>query len=127
MFADHGDDRKDADITEQAIRRLVHAFYARVRQDPAIGPLFNRQIDDWPAHLDTLSAFWSSVMLSTGRYKGTPMAAHMRLPIEPVFFEHWLALWGRTATDLFTPETAARFIGKAERIAESLKLGLSLR
>jgi hemoglobin len=42
-----------------------------VRTDALLGPVFNRAIQDWDAHLDKLPAFWSSVTLMTGRYKGT--------------------------------------------------------
>lgn len=66
-------------------------------------------------------------MLTSGRYKGNPMAAHMRHPIEPAFFETWLGLWRETAYEVFAPELAAQFVMKAERIAESLKLGLFFR
>lgn len=66
-------------------------------------------------------------MLTSGRYKGNPMAAHMRQPIEPVFFERWLTLWTGTASKVFAPDLAAQFCPKAERITESLKLGLFFR
>jgi len=55
------------------------------------------------------------------------MAAHLKLPIEPQFFERWLALWRETATELFAPDLALQFKAKAERIAESLKLALFYR
>ena len=111
-------------ITEDGIAALVEAFYARVRQDPELGPVFEAAVHDWPAHLATLSDFWSSVMLSSGRYHGRPMQAHARLPIRPEMFDRWLALWGQTAGELFAPEAAALFRSKAARIAESLKYGL---
>jgi hemoglobin len=38
----------DAGITEAMIRDLVHAFYARVRRDPLIGPIFNAAVEDCP-------------------------------------------------------------------------------
>jgi hemoglobin len=115
------------EITETAIAELVARFYAKVRRDPLIGPVFNDAVEDWDAHLRTLNAFWSSVMLTSGRYKGNPMAAHLKLPIEPVFFERWLALWRETVAELFAPGPAAQFAAKAERIAESLKLALFYR
>ena len=43
-----------------------------------LGPIFNNAIADWPEHLEKLTAFWSSVMLTSGRYKGNPMAAHLK-------------------------------------------------
>jgi len=89
------------DITEPAIAVLVDRFYAKVRQDTVIGPVFNQAVSDWDEHLRTLCAFWSSVMLTSGRYKGNPMAVHMRQPLEPAFFSHWLDLWRQTAGEIF--------------------------
>jgi len=116
-----------SDITEPAIAALVDRFYAKARRDPLIGPVFNDAVGDWDEHLGKLCDFWSSVVLTTGRYKGNPMAAHMKLPIEPHFFARWLALWQETAGEVFAPEPAAAFRDKAGRIAESLKLGLFYR
>lgn len=115
-------------MTEADLARLVDGFYERVRQDDRIGPLFNQAVHDWPEHLERLRAFWSSVMLTTGRYKGNPMAAHLRhaAAIEPAMFDRWLELWRETASDMLGEEAGA-LIEKAERIAESLKLGLFFR
>lgn len=64
--------------TEAAIVRLVDAFYGKMKGNPALGPIFDEAIgaEGWPMHLAKMYAFWSSVMLATGRYKGNPMAAH---------------------------------------------------
>lgn len=56
-------------LDEEALALLVARFYAQVRCDDLIGPLFNQAIHDWPAHTNRLTAFWSSVMLASGRYK----------------------------------------------------------
>jgi hemoglobin len=114
-------------ITEAAIAALVDRFYGKARRDPVIGPVFNSAIADWDEHLAKLRDFWSSVMLTTGRYKGNPMVAHFRQPIEPGFFDRWLALWRETAAELFPPLLAAQFVSRAERIGESLKLALFYR
>jgi hemoglobin len=113
-------------ISEADLALLVDRFYARVRRDGLIGPLFNAAIHDWPEHLERLSAFWSSVMLTSGRYKGSPMAAHMRHAgqIRPEMFSRWLELWRETARDTLAPDAAEAVSAKAERIAESLQLGL---
>ena len=118
---------RSADITEPAIAALVARFYTKARRNSLIGPVFDNAVEDWDEHLRTLNAFWSSVMLTSGRYKGNPMAAHLKLPIEPPFFERWLALWRETAAELFEPDPAARFAEKAVRISESLKLALFYR
>jgi len=117
----------EAGITEEMIRDLVHTFYARVRRDPLIGPIFNARIEDWPAHLDKLCAFWSSVTLMTGRYKDTPMKAHAELPdIAAAHFERWLALFQATAIRTCPPDAAQMFIDRANRIGASLQLGIVL-
>lgn len=83
-------------------RELVDVFYARVRADPVLGPIFNEAIGErWDAHLGKLSDFWSSVMLMTGRYKGAPMVVHAALPrAEPEHFRRWLDLFGQTAGEV---------------------------
>ena len=113
-------------ITEQSLKLLVDTFYARVREDDLIGPVFNGAIEDWPDHLDRLQAFWSSVMLTTGRYKGRPLPAHIKhgSAINPASFERWLGLWRETTNELMDSESAAAMQEKAERIAESLMLGI---
>jgi hemoglobin len=117
-------------VTQSQIVSLVDAFYAKVRRDEVLAPIFERAIapDAWPVHLAKMYDFWSSVMLTTGRYKGNPLAVHMRLDgIEPSMFARWLALFRATAEELLPAELAASFREKSERIAESLKLGLFYR
>jgi hemoglobin len=72
--------------------------------------------------------FWSSVMLTSGRYKGNPVAIHLRVEgIEPQLFARWLALFDETCRELFDDDVADAFRTKAVRIAESLKLALFYR
>jgi hemoglobin len=113
-------------ITEESLRSLVALFYERVRSDPLIGPVFNGAISDWPEHLDRLQAFWSSVMLTSGRYKGRPLPAHIRHAdaIDDRAFARWLALWKNSTDELLDPPSAAALQEKAARIAESLSLGI---
>ena len=119
-----------AEVTEATIQSLVDAFYARVRRDPTLEPIFAAAIadDDWPEHLSKMYAFWSSVMLTSGRYKGDPVGTHRKLAgIEPPLFGNWLDLFEATAAELFVPEIAESFAVRARRIAESLKLALFFR
>ncbi|HEY0595996.1 MAG TPA: group III truncated hemoglobin, partial [Sphingopyxis sp.] len=90
---------------------------------------FNAAVDDWPGHLEKLIAFWSSVMLTTGRYKGSPVAEHLkhRQAITPAMFDRWLAIWADTTNELLAPAVAAALQAKAVRIAESLQLALFFR
>lgn len=118
-----------ANISEAELRRLIPAFYARVREDARLGPIFNDAIDDWPEHLEKLGAFWSSVMLTSGRYKGQPVPAHRKhqARITPELFDRWLGLWKQTTDELMAPHAAAALQDKAARIAESLQLAMFFR
>ncbi len=116
-------------VSEDQIARLISGFYARVRDDALIGPVFDNAIGDWEHHLGKLVDFWSSVMLTSGRYKGNPMAAHVKhLPtITPPMFDRWLMLWADVTGEMLPAATAAALQKKAARIAESLKLALYFR
>ncbi|MGC8534616.1 MAG: group III truncated hemoglobin [Rhizomicrobium sp.] len=114
--------------SEEQIRALVHGFYAKIRNDTELGPIFNAAIADWDPHLEKMCAFWSSVMRMSGRYHGNPMAAHLRLKrVEAAHFGRWLSLFDATAGELFQPHLAAAFTGRAQTIARSLELGMFYR
>ncbi len=73
--------------------------------------IFARAIPgDWGPHLATMRSFWSSVMLTSGRYKETrwPCTGGWK-GFEPRLFERWLALFGETCGELFEEEVAAAF------------------
>jgi hemoglobin len=112
-------------ITEAEIDTLVDAFYARVREDATIGPIFNQQIEDWPAHLALLKSFWASVLLGAGTFRGNPMEKHMMLPLEPEHFQVWLALFRETASEVLRPEGAELVTRRAERIAENFQAAMA--
>lgn len=125
-----------AGVTEQMVHDMVHGFYARIRADEMLGPIFNGAIADdrWPTHLANMVDFWSSVLLMTGRYSGRPMAAHLLLDarhgeqgmprLDQPHFDRWLALFRATAADLCPPAAAALFAQRAEKIAQSFVMGL---
>jgi hemoglobin len=113
-------------IDEAMIERVIRGFYARVVKDEVIGPIFNARIVNWEPHLQTMFAFWSSVLLMTGRYHGQPMPKHLPLPIDGRHFDRWLALFGETARELCPPAAAAVFVDRARRIGESLELGIAM-
>jgi hemoglobin len=120
-------------VTEEMIHAVVHGFYGRIRQDPALGPIFKRAIaeDAWPAHLQKMCDFWSSVMLMSGRFHGAPMPAHLRLKgqdgegLNGRHFARWLHLFSETVAELCPPEAQALFEQKSQMIAQSLQLGIA--
>jgi hemoglobin len=112
-------------ITETEIASLVYSFYAKVRKDPEIGPIFNHAVQNWDAHLALLKDFWSTVLLTSGRYKGNPLLAHFRLPIEGEHFARWLALFAETANEVMSPSHAELVVRKANLISTNIKRVMS--
>lgn len=112
-------------VDEAMIGRLVQGFYALARRDHVLGPIFEAGVKDWPTHLERMTAFWSSVMLMSGRYHGQPMTAHAPLPIDAEHFDRWLAHFEQAARAICREPAADAFIERARRIAESLELGIA--
>ncbi|UJQ94684.1 group III truncated hemoglobin [Mariluticola halotolerans] len=107
--------------SEAQIAQLVREFYARVREDARLGPIFAQALgDDWEPHLLTMIDFWSSLMLRTGRYSGRPMQKHLALKtVRPDDFKIWLKLFNETAVSIGGPDFAKAFMERAERVAAS--------
>jgi hemoglobin len=114
-------------IDEGQISNLVDRFYAKVRVDPEIGPVFQNAVHNWDAHLALLKDFWSTVLLTTGRYKGNPLLAHFPLPIGEKHFARWLALFTETAHEEMAAPQAALVARKAELIAANMKRVLATK
>ena len=117
-------------LDEAMIRAVVDEFYARARRDDVIGPVFNRVIADaeWPAHLDKITDFWSSMLLGTGRYSGRPMPRHMAIPeLADAHFMRWLRLFRETVEEICPPDIAALFVERSERIGNSFRMNISMR
>lgn len=114
------------DISEALIERIVRGFYAKIRTDDELGPIFESVVQgNWEPHLLKMMDFWASVMLKTHRYNGRPMPKHMALSqVRPAHFDRWLELFRENAQEVCTDEIAKRFIERAELIAESFKLGM---
>lgn len=113
--------------TEADIVRLVHAFYGEIRQDAALGPIFDTHISDWDRHLSKMVDFWSSILLRTARFQGTPMPRHVALPdLNADLFRQWLTLFRATAATQPNQAMARQACAMAERIAQSLWMGYQL-
>lgn len=116
------------EINEEAVAVLVNTFYGKIRKDAELGPVFEAAIREeaWPVHLKTMCDFWSSVILKTGRYQGSPFLKHRALPVFPAsLFDRWLVLFEETAAEIFeTQKLSLPFVTAAHNIARSLKYGL---
>ena len=116
----HGDADPAAVCSEDEVIALVHRFYARVRQDALLGPIFERHIRDWDAHLANLVDFWSATLRGTRRFRGAPMSKHLALPgLSQELFGQWLRLFRQVTATLGNPAMQAQADDMAERIAET--------
>jgi len=109
----------------ETISELVHAFYASVRADEVLGPIFERHIaeEEWPAHLEKLTDFWEMNLLGTAKFRGSPTKKHVEVDqamdqqLEQFHFGRWLQLWFATIDDRFEGELAFQAKEHARKMA----------
>jgi hemoglobin len=87
---------------------------------------FNQRVTDWEDHMMRLCAFWSSVLLASGAYGGSPMQKHVKLPVDGRHFDLWLRLFYQTLQEVCPPDAARLFMERALRIAESLEMAIAV-
>ncbi len=113
--------------TEKDITLMVHKFYANIRKDAQLGPIFDAHIDNWDIHLATMVNFWESLLLGAASFKGNPMPKHAVIPeLSAELFERWLALFKKTNEDIGNAELTATAQEFATRIARRLWFGYQI-
>lgn len=91
---------------------LVRSFYAKVRKNELLGPVFNGRITHWETHFEHLTTFWESNLFFEKSYHGDPIGKHVDVDreweggINELHFGVWLNLWYETIDELFIGETA---------------------
>ena len=111
--------------TLESITQLVHGFYGDVRNDPLLGPVFEKALHGhWDAHLQRLVDFWSTVALGTRSFRGDVMGKHMVLEgVTPAHFAAWVRLWQLHTNRLFAPDVARDLQAAAHGMARNLFRG----
>lgn len=107
------------------ISKLVHTFYAKIRNNELLGPIFNSHISEeqWSEHLKKLTDFWETNLFGIAKFKGNPSAKHinvdknMNYSIEQTHFGVWLQLWFETIDQLFEGELAFKAKQSARKMA----------
>ena len=118
-------------FSTESITRLVHEFYAEVRTDPVVGPVFAKRIKDWTPHLHRMVQFWHAILRGEPGFKpstaGGPPAVHQGIAeLSLEHFERWLELFSKTAHNVFEPAAADYIVLRATRIGGALSSHLSL-
>ncbi len=107
-------------VTEDQIATLVDTFYARVREDDLIGPIFEEHVGDWDAHLAKMKRFWSSAILRTGTYSGRPFEAHRKIPgLAQRHFDRWHSIFAEV-TQRVVPQNSGVFQELGQRMGASM-------
>ncbi|KRG45389.1 preprotein translocase subunit TatC [Stenotrophomonas pictorum JCM 9942] len=107
--------------TEQEVEALVRRFYARVREDEVLGPIFEARVHDWQSHLLLLIDFWSTMLRGTSRFSGAPMPKHLAIPgLQWSMFQRWLELFGQTTAELGNPQMKQLADAAAQRVATAI-------
>jgi len=112
------------EVDEQAIHVMVYTFYGCIREHPRLGEIFGRRLAGrWEEHLPKMEAFWQSVLMKNGAYKGKPVPAHLKQKeLVSADYAAWLSVFRPVIRELFVPDLADEIIAVAERIAQSLWL-----
>ena len=114
------------DLTPEQITGVVAVFYARIRKEPTLGPVFAEKVEDWPSHEAKIAAFWRNAILHERDYSGNPMRVHMQAGnVKPTHFTVWLTLFDTVLAEQLPEGIAAGWSALAHRIGAGLQLGLS--
>jgi hemoglobin len=104
---------------------LVNKFYARVRQDELIGPIFNDVAKvDWEEHIPKITDFWDAFMFGGEAYRGRPFPPHIPLGLKPEHFKRWLELFFATVDELFIGQKADEIKMRAFNIGRNFLTNL---
>ena len=103
------------------IATLLRHFYADVRQHGLIGPIFNQQIRDWPAHLGRIEEFWARITGGPSVYSGQMPAKHFGLGLDANHFDAWLQLWVCNCCCYCEPREAQQMTELARGIGRRLR------
>jgi len=101
------------DVTNRHdVSLIVRNFYANVRADETLSPIFDSVISDWEPHLEKLIDFWEMNLFGGKNYSGNPIAIHQKTDVQtkngvsPYHFGTWLNLWFATIDSHFEGENA---------------------
>ncbi len=111
---------------------LVRSFYAKIRVNELLGPIFNSAIpeDHWESHLEKLTDFWETNLFGIPKFKGNPMQAHRNVDqannknIDMAHFGHWIQLWFQTIDEHFTGDLAEKAKRASRKMATGLFMGM---
>ena len=102
------------------VKLLVDNFYAKVREDDLLGPIFNSRLEGrWEKHHKRLYRFWNTVLLRKPDYYGKPVEMHFNMNIGGEHFSRWLEIWNETVKGNFEGMIAERALLRGKTMAHA--------
>jgi len=117
-------------VTREDVKFLVTEFYAKVRKDSLLGPIFNGIIKDWDHHLEHLTSFWSSQLFIERSYQGNPIEVHRKADkfanhnIDEHYFGKWLNYWIETIDEYFEGDHTFILKNRARKMASFIHIDI---
>ena len=108
------------------IKLMVELFYSNARQDPLLGPIFERMINDWEEHLPTMYQFWERLLFGFSDYSGNPFQKHLNFSLEKEHFSGWVKIFTQTIDGNFSGLKAEEAKRLARNIANSFQLRMGI-
>ncbi|WP_107039218.1 group III truncated hemoglobin [Brumimicrobium mesophilum] len=114
------------------VSELVNDFYAKIRTDETLGPIFNSHLSDeqWPSHLEKLTDFWETNLFGIPKFKGNPPHVHAEVDrnlnygVTQEHFAHWMHIWFRTIDEKFEGRLADRAKNAARKMSTGLYIAI---
>ena len=104
------------------IELLVKEFYAKIRKNESLGPIFDEIIKiNWDHHIPILIDFWETILLDNPVYRNNAMGVHFdvneKVKLQKQHFTTWLSLFDSTVDEYFEGEKATLAKKRAHDIA----------
>jgi len=111
----------------EQLKEIVDQFYAKVREDQLIGPIFNdiAQVD-WATHTEKIYHFWDALLFGSDNYRGRPFPPHIPLNLKVEHFERWLKLFCETVDSSFEGQKADEIKMRALNIGRNFLHNIEL-
>lgn len=121
----------EAEVTERLVRDVMKGFYADVRSDLILGPIFRKAIKDeeWDAHIEKVTGFWLTAFRIEKIYRARNfIPSHVKH--NNIGAEHthlWLEIFERTITSLCSNKEQLAFRSIAIAMLENLNIAFDRR
>jgi hemoglobin len=116
-------------ITEESVAALLKRFYAKIRCDPVLAPIYSEVLgEQWDAHIARMQEFWCSALRVKPGYRGDMLAVHQKIgKLKPSLFPRWLARFREAVVECYAEAPAGAIDDRALKIARNLETALFKR